>query len=197
VERVVISRPGSALGFSQPLSGFPASPELRSPISYYSRSWDPPSELSPRRDRAPLSRPLLPCSHPPPCRDAPPATLLPPVSPTPTPSRGCLDPLVAMDSLSANWIASFPVVLGHLQRSRLFPPASPASKSCSLCESVHAGLGCPAPAADALLGFCPSRVFALRASDPRTRPNSKCSNTRPHPKDWTRDPRDLSTPRAG
>jgi hypothetical protein len=99
--------------------------------------------------------------------------------------------------LSANLIASFPVVLDHLQRSRLFPPASPASKLCSLCESVRAGLGCPASAADALLGFCPSRVFALRASDPLTRPDSKCPNTSPPPKDRTRDPRDLAAPRAG
>jgi hypothetical protein len=173
----VSSRLGSALRLSQPLSGFLASHELRSPVSYYNRSWDPPSELSPRRERAPLSRPLLPCSHPPTCRDAPPVALSPPVSPTSTPSRGCLVPPTTMGSLSANRNASFPFALDHLQRSRLFPPASPASKSCSPCESVRTGLGCPAPAAVALLGFRPSRVFALRASDPQTRPDNECPNT--------------------
>jgi len=35
---------------------------------------------------------LLPCRYPPSCVSVPPASLLPPVSPTPTPSRSCLDP---------------------------------------------------------------------------------------------------------
>jgi hypothetical protein len=61
-----------------------------------------PSELFPHEDRAPLSRPLAPLQlstdvqkrvvH---CRS-------PPVSPTSTPSRGCLDPRTTMDFLSAD-----------------------------------------------------------------------------------------------
>jgi hypothetical protein len=95
-------RLGSALRFSQPLSGFPAT---RSFVALFHATTVPgilPSELSPRRERAPLSRPLLPCSYPPTCGNAPPGTLLPKVSPTPTPSRSRLDPPPTMDSLSTD-----------------------------------------------------------------------------------------------
>jgi len=68
------SRLGSTLGFSQPLSGFLAQPEVRGFVSCRNRSWDLPSECSPRKDRAPLSGPASSRSYPPACRDA----LLPP-----------------------------------------------------------------------------------------------------------------------
>jgi len=60
VKRGVQLRLGSTLGLSLPLSGFLAQPEVCGLISYRNRSWDPPSECSPRKDRAPLSGP--PCS---------------------------------------------------------------------------------------------------------------------------------------
>jgi len=51
--------PRSARRFSQPLSGL-RMPKLRGFVSCHSRSWDLPSEHSPRKNRAPLSRPPAP-----------------------------------------------------------------------------------------------------------------------------------------
>jgi hypothetical protein len=62
---------------------------------------------------------------------------------------------------------TLPVRPGPERRNRSVPPASPASKPRSSCESVRAGLGCPKSAADPLLGFCLSRAFSFHASDPR------------------------------
>jgi hypothetical protein len=84
MKRAVPSRSGSTPGFSQPLSGFLA----RLSFSVLFRTATVPGilplEHSPRKDRAPLSRPLCfpavihqraePCC---------PSALLPPVSPTP------------------------------------------------------------------------------------------------------------------
>jgi len=72
-------------------------------------------------------------------------------------------------------------------RDRPVPPASPTSKPCSSCESVHADLSCPMPAADSLLGLCLSRAFSFHASDPRTRPDHEDLNMplRPRAQDAT------------
>jgi hypothetical protein len=93
VRRVVRPHLGSALGLSQPLSGFLAVLSFAALFRAAAVPGILPSELSLRRDRAPLSRPL--CSpaviyqraemH---CLCA----LLPPVSSTPTLSRSCLNP---------------------------------------------------------------------------------------------------------
>lgn len=83
MERAVRSRSGSALGLSQPLSGFLATPSFAALFRAAASSWDLPLERSPRKDRAPLSRPLapLPSSTDVPNRTA--RALSPPVSPTP------------------------------------------------------------------------------------------------------------------
>jgi len=56
---------------------------------------------------------------------------------------------------------------GSERRSLTFPPASPASKSYSSCESVRANLSCPKPTADPLLSFRLSRAFSYHAQSPR------------------------------
>jgi len=58
VRRAVHSRLGSALRFSQPLSGFLADPSFAALFRAAAIPGMPPSECFPRRDRAPLSRPL-------------------------------------------------------------------------------------------------------------------------------------------
>jgi hypothetical protein len=166
--------PGSALRLSQPLSSFLASLQVRGLVSCHNRSWDRTLQSFPLAASAHPSRGrLLPRSYPPTCQNALPETLLPLVSPTPTLSRSCLDSPAAMDSLSANQNACFPVALGLQQRSRSVPPASPTSKLCSPCESVRTSPSYPELAADTLLGLCPSRAFPSHASDPRTRPDPK------------------------
>jgi hypothetical protein len=93
VKRVVRPRLGSTLGFSQPLSGFLAFPSFAALFRAATVPGILPSELSPHRDCAPLSRaPGSPavihqhaevhCSF----------ALSPPVSSTPTLSRSCQTP---------------------------------------------------------------------------------------------------------
>jgi len=60
-----------------------------------------------------------------------------------------------------------PVVPGSAQRTRSVPPASPASKLCSLPETVPGTSGCPsAPGRDSP-GFLPLRSVPFHTSDPR------------------------------
>jgi hypothetical protein len=131
-----------------------------------------PSEVSPRRNRAPLSGPLLlPCGHPPACRMATARALSPPVSSTPT-------LLTRLPDSPDDY--GFPF---HAPESTL--PVSPGltrrNPSCSASfirfealillrirsRSAEVALD---SAVDPLLGFSPSRVFSAQASDPRTRP---------------------------
>jgi hypothetical protein len=58
VRRAVHSRFGSALRFSQPLSGFLADPSFAALFHAATVPWILPSEFFPRKDRVPLSRPL-------------------------------------------------------------------------------------------------------------------------------------------
>jgi len=102
-----------------------------------------PSECSPRRDRVPLSEPLASLQLSTVLRNAPPATLSSDVSPTPTlltqlpgspadygsPFRGSEGPL--------------PGRPGSPTEGSPLPPASPASKLCSLHESVRTDPGYP------------------------------------------------------
>jgi hypothetical protein len=125
IMRRVSPRLGSALRFSQPLSGFPAT---RSFVALFHATAVPgilPSEPFPRKERAPLSRPLLPCSYPLPCGNAPPEILSLKVSPTPTPSRSCLAPPPTMESLSTNKRS-----LPGLPGSRTMKPLPSASFTC-------------------------------------------------------------------
>jgi hypothetical protein len=68
-----------------PLSGFLAGSSFAALFHAATVPGILPSEVSPHRNRAPLSRPLLlPCGHPPTCWNVASRTLSPPVSPTPT-----------------------------------------------------------------------------------------------------------------
>jgi hypothetical protein len=167
VRRVVRPRLGSALGFSQPLSGFLAVPSFAAMFRAATVPGILPSELSPRRDRVPLSRP--PCS---------PAVihqhaivhrlcaLSPPVSSTPTLTRSCLSPRDGYElpfhgprpASRLLWAPSSRITTFcqlHLLRS-FPPPTSPFSTS----------PGCPVLVADTLLVLFPSRVFSNHTSGP-------------------------------
>ncbi len=146
MKRAVHSRSGSALGFSQPPSGFLARPSFAALFRAATVPGILPLELSPRKDRAPLSRPL--CSpaviHP---RAEPycPSALSPPVSPTPallTQLPGFLERLWTPFSQAE---ARFPVALGSAQQNRSIPPASPTSKLLSPHESVRDQSELPRP----------------------------------------------------
>jgi len=125
-----------------------------------------PLELSPRKDRAPLSRPL--CS---------PAVIHPRAEPR-CPSLVTARFTDARALGAVAWIperlwtpfsraeARFPFVLGshsgtdpfrRLHRLRSFSP---------LTSPFATSPGCPVLAADALLGFSLSRVFSVHASRP-------------------------------
>jgi hypothetical protein len=168
MRRAVHSRLGSALRFSQPLSGFLADPSFAALFRAATVPGIPPSECSPRKDRAPLSRPpCIPCRYQPSCVSVPPASLLPLVSPTPTPSRSCLDPHSGYrfpfhepkSTSRLPWATSDgTTTFRQLHRLRsLDPSASPFLTK----------PGCPDLAADPLLGFFPSRAFSNRTLGPR------------------------------
>jgi len=168
MRRAVHARFGSALRFSQPLSGFLADPSFAALFRAAAEPGILPSESSPRRDRAPLSRPLcspavihrraLACYPRPYCHR---------FRQTPTLSRSCLDPpsdyrLPFHEPKSASrspWATSNGTATSRqLHRLRSFdPPASPFLPK----------PGCPGLAADPLLGFFPSRAFSNRTLGPR------------------------------
>jgi len=166
MKRAVLSRFGSTLGFSQPLSGFLARPCFATLFRAATVPGILPLERSPRKDRAPLSRPLCfpAVSH---HRAEPrcPSALLPPVSPTPalltqspgSPSRyrhPFHEPKLAsrLSWTPRSGIDSFRQL--HRLRS-LYPLTNPFATSPS----------CPDLAADTLLGFVfLSRVFSAHAS---------------------------------
>jgi len=168
VRRVVRPRLGSALGFSQPLSGFPAVPSFAAMFRAATVPGILPSESSPHRDRVPLSRPL--CSPAVIHQHAAvhcPSALSPPISSTPTLSRSCLTP-------SGGYELPFH---GPRPTSRLlWAPSSRITTFCQLhlLRSVDPSVSpfstrssCPVRAADTLLVLFPSRVFSNHASGPR------------------------------
>ena len=128
-----------------------------------------PSEVSPRRNRAPLPGPLLlPCGHPPTCRMATVRALSPPVSSTPA--------LLAQLPLSPGDYG----IPFHAPESTL--PGPPGlerrNPSCSarfirfealILLRIRSRFARVAPnaAVAPLLGFRPSRVFSAQTSDPR------------------------------
>jgi hypothetical protein len=116
------------------------------------------------------------------------------VSPTSAPSRSCLDPRPTMGPLSR--CPRAPLQAKACRCALRYPSRSPWSSWGGTAsfrwlhplrslvpprESVHAGSGCPAPAADALLDFCPSRAFSVHASDSLTRPGSEDPGSLPRP----------------
>jgi hypothetical protein len=167
-----LNRPslGSALRFSQPLSGFLAG---RSCVALFHATTVPgilPSELFPHKDRVPLSRSLAPLQLSTGVLKCAVLCLSPLVSPTSTLSRSCLVPPRLWTSFQQAE-ACFPVVLGSAQRIHLVPPASPASKLSSPCETVPATLGRPSAAGRFSPGFfLPLRSFLLPRLGFSTRP---------------------------
>jgi len=156
MKRAVLSRFGSTLGFSQPLSGFLARPCFATLFRAATVPGILPLERSPRKDRAPLSRPLCfpAVSHQ---RAEPycPSALSPPVSPTPallTQLPGSLERLWTPFSLAE---ANYLVALGSAQQNRSIPPASPTPKLLSPHESVHDQSELPRPGGRYSYGFLP------------------------------------------
>jgi len=171
---VVTSHPGSALRFSQPLSGFGTS-EFCDLVSCRNRSWDPPYRAFPSQQALHPSRgSLLPCRCPPACKDVLFDALSLLVSPTSTPLAQSPGSPSSYGSPFRCQIDHFPVALDPEQRDRLLPPASPTSKPCSSCESVRVDRSCPHPTAVTLLTLRPpepnpSRLRACSRPGPKTR----------------------------
>jgi hypothetical protein len=147
-----------------------------------------PSEPSPRRNRAPLSRPLAPLQLSTAVLERALRALSSSVSPdahtfarlpgSPDDYGSSFHAPRRISRVPWNPVCgTAPFRRLRLLRS-LDPPANPFSTDPS----------CPEPAADALLGFCPSRVFSSLALDPRTRPGLSL-DTRHCSKAPARDPR--------
>jgi len=155
-----------------------------------------PSECSPRRRSAPLSRPLAPLQL---STDVLNRAARDRITARFTDSQrfhaSCLDPQTTMSSLSSPPRGRFPVTLGLNRRNRFVPSASPASKPSSSYESVRTGSGCPSPMVDPLLSFSPSRAFQFtpRTLHP-TRPRSDLASELP-PRNATQ--RILRPPKPG
>jgi hypothetical protein len=131
------AHPGSARRFSQPLSGFLANPSFAALFHAATVPGIPPSELSPRRGRLPLSGQLgfpavihrrAETRRPTPCR--------PWFHRRPRRSASAWIPQRLWAPFPPAE-ARFPVPLGAEPRDRLVPPASPTSKRPSLFESVR------------------------------------------------------------
>jgi len=161
------SRPGSALRFSQPLSGF-SKLEFHGLVSCRNRSWASPFRAFPsRRSCTPsevtfaplrLSTDVLDTSATPPCHHRFPRR--------PRFRRSCLVPPAAMGSLSTSR-GPLPVRPGHAHLSRPFRQLHPLRSFPPPVSPFAPSPGCPGWAAAALLGFCPSRV-PFQTSEPRT-----------------------------
>jgi hypothetical protein len=103
----------------------------------------PPSELSPREDREPLSRPLAPLQLSTVLRNASLAILSLEVSLTPTLLTQLPGSPTSYRLPFRKSEGSLPGYPGSPAAESLLPPASPASKLYSLHESVHTGPSCP------------------------------------------------------
>ena len=132
-----LSHSGSALRFSQPLSGFLASSSSTALFRAATVPGGPPSELSPRSDRVPLSRPLAPSQL---------STSVPGCAPA-RPFASCFPDAHACTQLPGSPVdygIPFHRPLGLASRfpwvplgTHSFPVASPTSELCSPCESVR------------------------------------------------------------
>jgi hypothetical protein len=150
------SHSGSALRLSQPLSGFLASSSSTALFRAATVPGCPPSELSPRRDRVPLSRPLAPPQL---------STTVPGRAPA-RPFASCFPDFHAYAQLPGSpvdyglpfrdpQLARFPFTLGPA-RYHPFPVASPTSELCSPCESVRSAPGEPGNEGRCSPGLSPS-----------------------------------------
>jgi len=196
--RVVRIRPGSALGLSQPLSGFLAGSS--STALFHAAAVPgllPPSEPSPRRDRDPSRGRLLPGRYPPTCWKRASRDRSPPVSATHTPKRARRLPPTTMASLSASRSplpgppgsrAAGTAPFRRLRRLRsLAPPTSPF---------VPAWV---TPHREPLLSwsFRPSRDSASKPSEPPTRSGPHDPGTDDRPQTTARDTADSAHLRRG
>lgn len=194
----VPTHPGSALGSSQPLNGFLAgtnSTGLFHPATVLRLS---PSETSPRKNRAPLSRPPAPLRLSTDFRDVSLACLRSDFTDSHARKRSCLDPNRSYDSLSAS-LGQRPVSRSSLSPRATepsVPSASPASKPYSPYESVHADPSCPEPTADPLLTLAPPEFFPLNPG-PLKPARTQGPNSHPGPKTRTRDTRGPAALSAG
>jgi len=114
-----------------------------------------PSESSPREDRVPLSGPLASLQLSTVLRNAPPATLSPEVSPTPTLLAQLPGSPTSYGSPFRESEGPLPGRPGSPTEGSFLPPASPASKLCSLHESVRTDPSCPEPSGRYSPGFLP------------------------------------------
>jgi hypothetical protein len=150
-------RLGSARGFSQPLSGLLADPSFAALFRAAAVPGLPPPEVSPHRNRAPLSRPLLlPCGHRPTLVTRPPGLIAAGFSRRPRSHAVALVSPTTMGSLFTTaetvltrspWTPTNGIVTSrqlHPLRS-LDPPASPFTHDPS----------CPEPPGRSSLGLSP------------------------------------------
>jgi hypothetical protein len=121
--------PGSALRFSQPLSGFLASSSSTALFRAAAVPGRLPSERSPRKDRAPLSRPLTPSRLSTSVSDAPLSTVCLRFPRRPRGWRSSLVPPSAMSSLSAG--------------SRPHPGHSDLERRSRPCRKLHPSRSLP------------------------------------------------------
>jgi hypothetical protein len=176
---------------------FPSKLGLWGLVSCPNHSWVPPLQRFPLTGRVVLSASsrshVLPCSYPPTCEPAPLESLSPLVSPTPTLSRSGRVPPTTMGPLFTHPKTRFPVALGLDRRNRTVPPASPASKLYSPCESVRVDPSCPVSTAVPFLRFC---AFGASLSTPWILgPTRAEARTRPAGRDPVdRSPRDRVKP---
>jgi len=207
----VTPRPGSAPRLSQPLSGFLADPKFAALFHAAAVRGYLPSELSPRRDRAPLSRPHTSLQF---------VTSLQVriyqglitlgFADAHVSRRVGLVPPLAMESLSARPKTHVPILLDPDRRNRTVPLVSSTSKSHSPCESVRIEPSCLDSTADTLSSFPPFRAFSAHVLSSQTRsspyPESPTSarrrqrttqardtNTRLRPKASASEQEDLTT----
>lgn len=175
MEWAVQSHPGSALRFSQPLSGLLAHPSFAALFHAAAIPGIRPSELSPRRNRAPLSGSLAPLQSSTACWDA---------SRRPYHQRFHRRPGVRR--IGARWPGSPPgyelpflghdhitvrrcdhgqllVALGPRRRARPVSAASPASKPLvPPANPFTSDVSCPTPHGRCSPGLQPLQSFHLR-----------------------------------
>jgi hypothetical protein len=199
VKRSVHSRFGSALGLSQPLSGFLATPGLRGLVSCRNRSWDLPSECSPRKDRNASRRRLAPSSLSTRLSWRTAFVLSPRVSPTSTLSRSRLDPRTTMDSLFTCPKTRFPVALDSSSETALYSELHRPRSLTPLTNPFAIDSSCPSPTAVTLLGFSPleSSPTASRSLRPARATRTRTLAFRPSPEGpatRARDQEDFQSP---
>lgn len=119
----------------------------------------PPSELSPRKNRVPLSRPLAPLQLSTGVQEC---TVLRLVASGFTDAHAFTQLPGSPDDYELPFRraeARFPVVLDSRQRNHSIPPASPTSELCSPRESVRNGSGLPLGRWSMLSWVSPLRSF--------------------------------------